>query len=49
LIVIQKLLGHVDIKTTTKYTWIAHNTITSVKSPLDLLVIPEDNGEVHNG
>lgn len=43
--VLQKLLGHMDLKTTSKYLWISNNTITSVKSPLDLLVMPKDNGE----
>ena len=37
--VIQRLLGHVNIKTTMKYVYIAQDNITSVKSPLDLLSI----------
>ena len=36
---IQKLLGHQNIATTQKYVHIANHTITSVKSPLDLLSI----------
>lgn len=37
--IIQKLLGHQNIATTQKYVHIANHTITSVKSPLDLLSI----------
>jgi site-specific recombinase XerD len=36
---IQKLLGYQNIATTQKYVHIANHTITSVKSPLDLLSI----------
>ncbi len=48
--VLQKLLGHADLKTTSKYLWISNSTITSVKSPLDLLVInvSTDDGEVQH-
>jgi site-specific recombinase XerD len=35
--IIQKLLGHKNIKTTLQYTRVAESTIQSVKSPLDLL------------
>ena len=37
--VIQRLLGHRNIRTTMKYIYVARDTITSVKSPLDLLSI----------
>ena len=43
--IVQKLLGHVSIKTTMKYLWVAEYTITSVKSPLDFLVIPKADKE----
>jgi integrase/recombinase XerD len=36
---IQRLLGHQNLATTQKYIFIAKNSITSVKSPLDLLSI----------
>lgn len=35
--IIQKLLGHKDIKTTLVYTQVAQSTIQNVKSPLDTL------------
>ena len=34
---IQKLLGHNDIRTTLNYTHVADRTISSVQSPLDKL------------
>ena len=34
---IQKLLGHNDIRTTLNYTHVANTTISKVKSPLDQL------------
>lgn len=37
--IIQRLLGHSNIRTTMKYIYVAKDTITSVKSPLDLLSI----------
>ena len=42
---IQKLLGHQNISTTQRYVNIANHTITSVKSPLDLLSIHSMKGE----
>lgn len=41
--VLQRLLGHSNIKTTSRYLWISNQTITSVKSPLDLLVFKSDD------
>ena len=41
--VIQVLLGHAKLETTTVYTKVATKTIQSVTSPLDLLV-PRDAG-----
>lgn len=35
--IIQKLLGHKNIKTTLQYTQVAKSTIQNVKSPLDIL------------
>jgi len=46
---VQKLLGHSRIETTTKYLSISHTTVASLKSPLDLIVIPKSNGEVGHG
>ena len=46
---VQKLLGHARIETTTKYLYIAHTTVASLKSPLDLIVIPKPRKEVDNG
>ena len=48
LVVIQKLLGHARIETTTKYTWIANSTVSSIKSPLDLIIIPKSHKEADN-
>ena len=36
---IQRLLGHQHLATTQKYVYIANETITSVRSPLDLLAL----------
>jgi site-specific recombinase XerD len=44
--VLQRLLGHSNIKSTSWYLWISNNTVTSVKSPLDLLVFNKADGEV---
>ena len=35
--IIQKLLGHKNIKTTLQYTQVAESTIQNVKSPIDML------------
>ena len=35
--VVQKLMGHADVKTTEIYTYMMKNDIDAVKSPMDLL------------
>ena len=43
--VIQVLLGHAKLETTTIYTKVATKTIQSVTSPLDLLVRDKDGSD----
>ena len=34
---IQELLGHIDLKTTLRYTHVSEKSIKNIKSPLDRL------------
>jgi len=44
LVVIQALLGHSTIKTTTVYTHVRTDHIAKVASPFDCLPLPEEIG-----
>jgi len=45
---IQALLGHSDIKTTIRYTKVAHNKITKITSPFDMLSQQNDDNNKNN-
>lgn len=46
LVIVQRLLGHSSITTTTGYLWIANTTLTKIKSPLECLALSgEEEGD----
>jgi integrase/recombinase XerD len=42
---VQKLLGHENIATTSRYLWVANSSVHKVKCTLDLIKLPKDKEE----
>ena len=49
LATIQRLLGHSNISTTTRYLHIAESRVSKLQSPFDLLCVPPDTSEEKEG
>ncbi len=46
LVVVQNLLGHDNLSTTSKYLWIANNNLKPVSCPLELLNVRSEEVNV---
>ncbi len=41
LVMVQRLMGHSSIRTTSGYLWIANTVLSNIKSPLEFIALPE--------
>ena len=45
LVMVQRLMGHSSVRTTSGYLWIANQTLSNIKSPLEFISLPDQETE----